>query len=100
MLVTERDAGRGAQQPAWAISIQVGEALWRGRLAAGSSLADIARRIGADSDTIDALGSSDFARLPSRDESIAVARAYAQIVGLSKIWVTLALDKELIRWNE
>ena len=100
MLVTERDAARGAQEPAWAISIQVGEALWRCRLAAGLSSADIARRIGADSDTVDALESSDFARLPSRHESIAVARAYAQIIGLSKIWVTLALDKELIRRNE
>jgi cytoskeletal protein RodZ len=100
MLVTERDAARGAQQPGWAISIQVGEALWRGRLRAGLSLDDVAKRIGVDLKTVGALESSDFARLPSRDRSIAMARAYAQIVGLSKKWVTLALDKELIRWSD
>ena len=94
MLVTESDAARGPQQPGWAISIQVGEALWRGRLRAGLSLDDVARRIGADRETVDALESSDFARLPSRDTSIALARAYAQLVGLSKKWITSALDNE------
>lgn len=97
MLVTESDAARGAQRPAWAVSIQVGEALWRGRLRVGLSLDGVARQIGADPETVDALERSDFTRLPSRDTSIAVARDYAQLVGLSKKWVALALDKELLR---
>jgi len=84
----------------WAISIQVGEALWRGRLRAGLSLEDIARRIGADPDVVGALENSDFDRLPSRDLSIAMAGAYAQSVGLSKKWVALALAKELVRRDE
>jgi len=100
MLVTEFDAARGAQRPTWAISIQVGEALWRGRIRAALSVDDIARRIGADPETIRALENSDFARLPSREKSIALARAYAQIIGLSKKWVTSALDKELPQANE
>lgn len=100
MLVTASDAARDAQRPAWAISIQVGEAFWRGRLRAGLSLDDVAWRIGADPETVDALERSDFTRLPSRDTSIAMARAYAQLVGLSKKWVALALDKELPRHNE
>ncbi|WP_169804276.1 helix-turn-helix domain-containing protein [Sphingomonas mali] len=98
--MTESDAADGAQRPAWAISIQVGEALWRGRLRVGLSLDDVAGQIGADRETVDALERSDFARLPSRDTSIALARAYAQLVGLSKKWVTAALDKELLRHNE
>lgn len=100
MLVTEPHKARGAQQPGWAISIQVGEALWRGRLRAGLSLEDVARRIGADPDVVGALENSDFDRLPSRDLSIALARAYAEIVGLSKKWVALALAKELVRRDE
>lgn len=100
MLVTDPHTARGAQQPGWAISIQVGEALWRGRLRAGLSLEDIARRIGADPDVVGALENSDFDRLPSRDLSIAMARAYAQSVGLSKKWVALALAKELVRRDE
>lgn len=100
MRVTESDGARGAQLPDWAISIQVGEALWRGRLRAGLSQDDVARRIGADPETVGALESSDFARLPSRNASIAIARAYAQTVGLSKKWVTLALDKELALQKE
>jgi len=99
MLVTESDAARGAQRPAWAISIQVGEALWRGRLRAGLSLDEVAGRIGADPETVGALENSNFARLPSRDRAIAVARAYAQLVGLSKKWITSTLDKELLRHN-
>jgi len=100
MLVTEPHAPHGAQQPAWAISIQVGEALWRGRLRAGLSLDGVAKLIDADPDMLGALESSNFARLPSRDESIAVARSYAQVLGLSKKWVTLALDRELTRLNK
>ena len=100
MFVTEFDAARGAQLPGWAVSIQIGEALWRGRIRAGLSVDDIARRIGADRETIRALEHSDFASLPSREKSIAVARAYAQLIGLSKKWVTSALDKELTRINE
>jgi cytoskeletal protein RodZ len=99
MLVTESDAARGADQAAWVISIHVGEALWRGRLRAGLSLDDVAGRIGVDPETVGALESSDFARLPSRDGAIAAARTYAQLVGLSKKWVTAALDKELLRHN-
>jgi len=100
MFVTEFDAARGAQLPGWAVSIQIGEALWRGRIRAGLSVDDIARRIGADRETIRALEHSDFASLPSREKSIAVARAYAQIIGLSKKWVTSTLDKELTQINE
>jgi cytoskeletal protein RodZ len=100
MLVTESDAAPGPQQPGWATSIQVGEALWRGRLRAGWSLDDVAQRIGADRETVDAVESSDFARLPSRDRSIAAARAYARIIGLSEKWVTSTLEKELARQTE
>ncbi|WP_084250983.1 helix-turn-helix domain-containing protein [Sphingomonas pruni] len=100
MFVTESHAARGAQPPGWAISIQAGEALWRGRLRVGLSLDDIAARIGADPDMVGALENSDFDRLPSRDLSIAMARAYAEIVGLSRKWVALALAKELVRRDE
>ena len=98
--MTGPHAPRGAQHPAWSISIQVGEALWRGRLRAGLSLDDVAKLIGADPDMLGALESSDFDRLPSRDESNAVARAYAELLGLSKKWVTLVLDRELTRLNK
>jgi len=100
MLVTEPDRASGAQKPEWTISIQVGEALWRGRLRAGLSLDDIARRIGSDPDVVDALESSDFDRLPSRDLSIALARAYAEIVGLSRKWAAQALAEGLVRPDE
>jgi cytoskeletal protein RodZ len=100
MFVTEPDTTRGAHLPGWAVSIQIGEALWRGRIRAGLSVDDIARRVGADRETIRALENSDFASLPSREKSIAAARAYAQIIGLSKKWVTSALDKELTQVNE
>lgn len=94
--MTESHAARGAQPPGWAISIQAGEALWRGRLRAGLSLDDIAARIGAVPDMVGALENSDFDRLPSRDRSIAMARAYAKIVGLPRGWVVLALARELV----
>jgi len=100
MLVTASDVARDAQRPAWAISIQVGEALWRGRLRAGLSLDDVAKLIDADPDMLGALESSNFARLPPRDETIAVAQSYARLLGLSKKWVTLALDRELTRLNK
>lgn len=100
MLVTESDTPRDAHLPAWAVSIQVGEALWRGRIRAALAVDDIARRVGADPETIRALENSDFVRLPSREKSIAVARAYARIIGLSKKWVTSTLDKELTQINE
>ncbi len=95
--MTDHDAPSGAQPLAWAVSIQVGEALWRGRLRAGLSLDEVARRIGVDPKTVGALENSDFARLPERTATIAAAGAYAQIVGLSKKWVTLALGEELKR---
>lgn len=100
MLVTDPHTAQVGQQPGWAISIQVGEALWRGRLRAGLSLEDIARRIGADAGVVGALENSDFDRLPSRDLSIAMARAYAEIVGLSKKWVGQALASGLVRLDE
>jgi cytoskeletal protein RodZ len=100
MFVTESHAARGAQPPGWAISIQAGEALWRGRLRVGLSLEDIAGRIGADPDVVAALENSDFDRLSSRDQSIAIARAYAEIVGLPRKWVVLALANELVPRDE
>ncbi|HEX7849639.1 MAG TPA: helix-turn-helix domain-containing protein [Sphingomonas sp.] len=95
--MTDHDAPSGAQPRAWAVSIQVGEALWRGRLRAGLSLDEVARRIGVDPKIVGALENSDFASLPERAATIAAARAYAQVVGLSKKWVMRALDEELKR---
>jgi len=95
--MTDPDRPSGTQPLAWAVSIQIGEALWRGRLRAGLSLDEVARRIGTDPRMVGALEDSDFSKLPSRASTIALARAYAQTVGLPKKWVTLALDEELKR---
>lgn len=87
---TAETEGRAVVAPS-----QVGEALWRGRLRMGLSLSDVARRAGADVQTISAIEDSDFARMPPRDTTIATAKAYAKIVHLPPKWVALTLAAEL-----
>ena len=87
---TAETEGRAVAAPS-----QVGEALWRGRLRMGLSVADVAHRAGADVQTISAIEGSDFARMPRLDAAIATARAYARIVGLPQKWVALTLAAEL-----
>ena len=85
--------GRATSAPS-----QIGEALWRGRLRMGLSLNDVARRAGADLQTVSAIEDSDFARMPPREVTIAAAKAYARIVQLPEKWVVLTLTAELARW--
>ncbi len=56
---------RTAEMEGRAISApsQIGEALWRGRLRMGLSLDDVARRAGSALQTVNAIQSSDFARM-------------------------------------
>jgi len=84
-----------AEGRAVAAPTQVGEALWRGRLRMGLSLADVAHRARADVQSISAIEDSDFAHMPPRDAAIAIARAYARIVRLPQKWVALTLATEL-----
>jgi|GEM_PF-1601841 len=76
---------------------QVGEALWRGRLRLGLSVHDVARRAGADLQTVSAIEDSDFASMATSATTIAAARAYARIVRLPEKWVTQTLAAELSR---
>lgn len=87
---TAEAEGRAVAAPS-----QVGEALWRGRLRMGLSLADVARRTGTDVQAIGAIEDSDFARMPPRETAIATAKAYARIVRLPQKWVALTLAAEL-----
>lgn len=66
----------------------------------GLSLIDMAARIAAEPATVRALEDSDFASLPPRATTIAVARAYARIVGLSQRWVTQELSDALKQYEE
>lgn len=85
----------GSEGRAVAAPSQVGEALWRGRLRMGLSVADVAHRAHADVQAISAIEDSDFAHMPPLHAAIATARAYARIVGLPQKWVALTLAAEL-----
>ena len=89
---TAETEGRAVAAPS-----QVGEALWRGRLRMGLSVADVARRAGADVQTISAIEDSDFAHMPPRKTAIAIAKTYARIVRLPQKWAALTLAAELTR---
>ncbi len=74
---------------------QVGEALWRARLRMGLSVNDVASRTGTQVETVTALEDSAFDRLPARETTIAVARAYARLVKVPEKWVAATLAVEL-----
>jgi transcriptional regulator with XRE-family HTH domain len=74
-------------------TIQVGEALWRARQRMRLSVEEVACLSGVAPRLIRAIEDSMFDRLPSHDETIAAAQAYARVVDLPTKWVALTLSR-------
>lgn len=81
--------------PELGATIQIGEALWRARLRMDLSVEEVARLAGVAPRLISAIEDSLFDQLPSLDETIAAAQAYALVVHLPRQWVALTLSRIL-----